>query len=176
MKTSTKMANLPGIYYTKLKFVKSEKTGNYIGFVSKNKKTGLLAGVRENDSKPKKVCVIDKKSVTEEIIPNALYNVSLRTMASNNGFVVIEATPVKFKAVIEVSYIPKALYTVEIKFGNKIICFDPKDGRKASCKTLTGCLELLEKRIDIENQEQILEDFKQCAEHLLEKYYGDGFI
>ena len=46
---------------TKLKFVKSDRTGSWVGFVSINPKNGRVFGVREDDKNPKKVCVTSRE-------------------------------------------------------------------------------------------------------------------
>jgi hypothetical protein len=159
---------------TKLKFVKSEETGAYIGFISKNPKTGRICGVRQDSPFPKKICILDKKLILETLL-NVLYDVTLIPMAEKNGYVVIEAKPVEFKTTITTLYVPKALYIVELKFGNKVIRFDPHCGRKDSIKKLDECLNVVSKRVDIKNLSQVLEDFAIAGHELLKKFKQDGF-
>lgn len=160
---------------TKLKFIKSEQTGAIVSFVSQNPKTGQIRGVRQDEQYPKKICVLDKKLIPDVLL-NTLYECTLIPMSEKDGYVVIEVTPVQFKATIEVSYIPKAIYTVEVKFGNKTILFDPKDGKKDSVRKLEQCRRVLETRVDVKNLPQVLEDFDKSVTNILRKYEQDGFF
>ena len=169
----TNVSEQPKRIYTKLKFAKSEQTGAYIGFVSQNPKTGRIMGVRPDSEFPKKICIIDQK-LSNLIVPNILYDVTLIPMKEKNGYIAIEATPVAFKATIETSYVPKAIYKVEVKFGNKTILFDPVDGKKDSVRTITGVREILEKRMDIENLQDVISDFSEAADLLMKHYNSDG--
>lgn len=161
--------------YTKLKFIKSDKTGAFVSFVSQNPVTGQIRGVRQDEPYPKKICILDKKLACEVFL-NVLYNATLIPMHGKDGYVVIEATPVMFRASIEITYIPKAIYMVEVKFGNKDIVFNPKDGKKDSVKNLRLCRRLLETRLDVENLQDVLEDFDEAAREILKRYERDGFI
>lgn len=64
---------------TKLKFVKSDRTGSWVGFVSINTKNGYVKGVREDAKEPKKVCVVTHE-LAAIIEPNVLYDVELIPM------------------------------------------------------------------------------------------------
>ncbi len=160
---------------TRLKFIKSDKTGAIISFVSQNPRTGQVRGVRQEDSFPKKIAILDKK-LTNEIFLNTLYEAELIPMTNKNGYVVIKADLVQFKAVVETTYLPKVIYKVEVKFGNKTIQFDPYTGRKETVRRLNQCRRLLETRLDIRNIHQVLEDFDDATFNLLKKYEQDGFI
>ena len=163
-----------GTLFTKLKFKKSEKTGMLVGFVSQNPRTGRINGVREDSEYPKQVCIVDA-SIAADIIIGALYNAAIVPMHQKKGYIVIEATPYQFKAEIEICYVPKACYVVNVRFGNKTITFDPKDGRKETTRSLSAVKALLEKRIDIRNVTQVVEDFVDAANTILDKYDHDGF-
>lgn len=160
---------------TKLKFVKSEKTGAIVSFVSQNPKTGRICGVRQDSQYPKKICILDKKLVSEVLL-NVLYDVTMIPMTEKNGYVVIEMTPVEFKATISTTYVKKAIYRVEVKFGNKTIVFDPLDGKKDTIRTLKGCLSVLEKRVDIKDITQVVADFQESANKLLHYMRADGIL
>ena len=160
---------------TKLKFVKSEKTGAIVSFVSQNPKTGRICGVRQDSQYPKKICILDKKLVSEVLL-NVLYDVTMIPMTEKNGYVVIEMTPVEFKATISTTYVKKAIYRVEVKFGNKTIVFDPLDGKKDTIRTLKGCLSVLEKRVDIKDVTQVVADFQESANKLLNYMRADGIL
>lgn len=161
--------------YTKLKFIKSDQTGATISFVSQNPKTGEIRGVRQDSPYPKKICLLDKTLVPETLM-NTLYDATLIPMANKDGYVVIEVNPVQFKATIETTYVPKAIYQIAVKFGNKTIHFDPKDGRKSSVKRLDECRKILETRVDVKNLIDVLDDFDEAVDNLLKKYEQDGFI
>lgn len=163
-----------GTIFTKLKFKKSEQSGRLVGFISQNPKSGRIKGVREDSEFPKQVCVVDA-TIAPEIIVGALYNVAIVPMYNKKGFIVIEAVPCQFKAEIEVNYVRNAIYIVNVKFGNKTITFDPKDGRKESTRSLSAVKALLEKRIDIRNITQVVEDFVDAAHDILKKFEHDGF-
>lgn len=160
---------------TKLKFVKSEKTGAIVSFVSQNPKTGRICGVRQDSQYPKKICILDKKLVSEVLL-NVLYDVTMIPMTEKNGYVVIAMTPVEFKATISTIYVKKAIYRVEVKFGNKTIVFDPLDGKKDTIRTLKGCLSVLEKRVDIKDITQVVADFQESANKLLNYMRADGIL
>lgn len=158
---------------TKLKFVKSDKTGSYIGFVSQKQKSHTYFGVRQDCPYPKKVCVLDKK-LTCEILTNVLYDVELVPMRERNGFIVVSAVPCEFAATIETLYTPKIQYRINVKFGNKCITYDPLDGEKDSVKKLSACRAILEKRVDIKDLSQVLNDFDKAASDLLNQMFADG--
>lgn len=96
-------------------------------------------------------------------------------MAEKNGYIVIDVTPVQFKATIETTYVPKAIYVVEVKFGNKVIRFDPMDGRKETIRTIDGCKGMLERRVDIKDITQVVDDFVEAATDIMRKFKNDGF-
>lgn len=163
-----------GTIFTRVKFTKSERTGQPIGFISQNPVNKMYNGVREDSKFPKSVCIVDAKLIPE-IILGVLYKVAVVPMHNKHGFIVIEAEPYQFKATIEQCYIPKACYVLEVKFGNQVIRFDPKDGKKDSMRTISGCRDLLEKRMDIANLADVVDEFISAASDLVEKYRRDGF-
>ena len=75
---------------SQLKFAKSERTGELIGFVSRHSKTRKLMGVREDSRFGKQICVLseDLKGTVE---PNILYSVELKPMHNAKGYVVVAA-------------------------------------------------------------------------------------
>lgn len=160
---------------TKLKFVRSNESGAYISFVSQNPKTGRICGVRQDSEYPKKICILDKKLMCQVLL-NTLYDATLIPMAEKNGYIVVDVSPVQFKATIETSYVPKAIYVVEVKFGNKVIRFDPLDGRKDSIRILEECKNVLAKRTDIQNIMQVIDDFVAAATNIKNRYISDGFL
>lgn len=152
--------------YTKLKFEKSDLTGAIISFVSQNPVTGRICGVRQDSPYPKKICILDKK-LSSNILLNVLYECTLIPMSERNGYVVIAAEPVQFKATVTKTYVKHNIYLVEVKFGNKTIRFDPYNGRKDSIKSLPQCRAVLEKRVDVQDIMQVVEDFEAAAQEIL---------
>lgn len=162
---------------TKLKFIKSDRNGALISFVSQNTVTNVVCGVRQESPYPKKIVIIDKK-IANNIIVNMLYDCVLIPMTSvrnertgenhTPGFIAIEANPVQFKATVSTKYERGIKYMVEVSFGNKVIRFDPFRGSKESVKSLKACRAILEKRYDVQDLLQVLEDFDIAAGNLLE--------
>ena len=60
---------------TQLKFVKSEKSGELIGFVSKTK-DNILKGVREDSIYKKRICILAEE-LKGSVLPNTLYEVAV---------------------------------------------------------------------------------------------------
>ena len=157
---------------SQIKFAKSEQTGEIIGFVSRHSKTRKLKGVRENSPFGKKICVLSQ-DLKGCIIPNILYNVELKTMHKSNGYVVVSAIPIRFKAHVETVIVPLQTYQVHITFGNKTVYFDPKNGKSSSSKTIEGVLNVLIERQDIDNLESVIAGFKKQAFSLIEQMEKD---
>ena len=105
--------------------------------------------------------------LASEILLNVLYDCTLIPMTERNGYVVIAAEPVQFKATVTKTYVKNNIYTVEVKFGNKTIRFDPFNGRKDSIKSLPACKAILERRVDVKNILQVVEDFDTAANEIL---------
>lgn len=160
---------------SQLKFAKSECTGELIGFVSRHSKTRKLMGVREDSKFGKQICVLSAE-LKGQIEPNLLYDVGLKPMHKANGYVVVSACPIFFKAQIETTIVLKAIYQVTIIFGNKKIYFDPKDGKSSQSRTVEGVLSVLSCRKDIENKDDVIQDFLQQAESLIRRMEQDGYI
>jgi hypothetical protein len=158
-----------------LKFAKSEETGELIGFVSRHAKSNQLKGVREDSKFGKKICVLSQ-NLKGTIIPNVLYNVEMKSMHTGNGYVVVSATPTLFKARVETVIEPESIYQVNITFGNKTIYFDPLHGKSPSSKTIEGVLRVLTERKDIENKEDVIENFTKQACILVQQMEKDGYI
>ena len=121
---------------SQLKFAKSERTGELIGFVSRHSKTRKLMGVREDSRFGKQICVLSE-DLKGTIEPNILYSVELKPMHNAKGYVVVAATPVLFQAHVETIIVPKTLYQVTVTFGNKDFlrsqgwkeCYEPYNRR-----------------------------------------------
>lgn len=162
---------------TKLKFTKSEKNGALISFVSQNPVNNVVCGVRQDSPYPKKIVIIDREKANN-ILTNVLYDCTLIPMTpvlnektgENHipGYIAIEATPVQFKATVTTKYIRGIKYMVEVSFGNKTIRFDPFRGKKESVKSLAACRAILEKRYDVQNLLEVVEDFEMAAINIVE--------
>lgn len=163
---------------TKLKFIKSEKNGALISFVSKNPVNNVVCGVRQDSPYPKKIVIIDRE-IANNILVNVLYDCALipmtkvlneKTGDKNHipGYIAIEASPVQFKATVTTKYIRGIKYNVEVTFGNKVIRFDPFKGQKESVKSLPACRAILEKRYDVKDLMDVVEDFETAAINLME--------
>ena len=160
---------------SQIKFAKSDETGELIGFVSRHSKTRKLKGVRETSHYGKKICVLSEE-IKGTILPNVLYNVELKDMRNNNGYVVVSAEPVQFAAKIETIIIPKTIYQVTITFGNKTIYYDPKDGKSPSSRTVEGVVKILSGRLDIADCQSIISVFKNQATQLNISMERDGIF
>ena len=68
---------------TQLKFVKSERTGELVGFVSKTK-DNVLKGVREDSIYRKRICLLSEE-LKGSVLPNILYEVELKPMHSGKN-------------------------------------------------------------------------------------------
>lgn len=167
---------------TKLKFIKSEKNGALISFVSQNPVNGVVCGVRQDSPYPKKIVIIDRET-SSHILVNVLYDCVLipmtevqNTKTGENhipGYIAIEANPVQFRATVTTNYVRGSRYQVEVAFGNKIIRFDPFRGQKESVKSLPACLAVLEKRCDVRDLCDVVESFNAAAISLVEQLKQD---
>ena len=142
----------------RLRFMKSEKTGYIVGFVSQNPVTGIWHGVPEDKPYPKKICVLDR-SLVPYILLKKLYDVEMVPMRDKDGFVAKTANPVSYPAKIVCSHIPGMLYHVEAVFGGKRIIFDPSETDDRSVCEMERAIEKLRMRTDVENLEQAVEEF-----------------
>ena len=158
---------------SQLKFAVSDETGELIGFVSRHSKTKKLKGVRESSPYGKKICVLSE-DLKGTVQPDILYDVQLKDMRSNNGYVVVSAIPVRFGAKVESNVISKSIYRVIVSFGNKTIYYDPKDGKSPSSRTVDGVLKVLGSRCDIADQHSVIDEFKKQAVALNRKMENDG--
>lgn len=168
--------------YTKLKFIKSEKNGALISFVSQNPVNNVVCGVRQDSPYPKKIVIIDK-NLSSHILINVLYDCVLIPMTTVKnektgedhipGYIAIEANPVQFKATVSTKYVRGSKYQVEVIFGNKIIRFDPYRGQKESVKSFPACLAVLEKRCDVKDLMYVVENFTAAATELTEQLKQD---
>lgn len=160
---------------SRIKFRRCKETGEIYGLVSRKPNDQLLKGVSEKCPFGKKICVLSE-DLKGTIEPGILYDVELREMHNKRGFVVVAATPRLFKAAIETSVKPRSVYRVTITFGHKVIYFDPKHGRTPSSRTIEGVVKVLQERKDIENKDQVIEQFKAAADGLIACMQADGHV
>lgn len=161
---------------TKLKFIKSDRNGALISFVSQNPVNKVVCGVRQDSPYPKKIVIIDRE-IAHNLIVDMLYDCVLIPMTAVQnpktgemhipGYIAIEATPVQFKATVTTKYIRGVKYNVEVSFGNKVIRFDPFRGIKETTKSLNACRAVLEKRCDVRDIMDVVDDFNTAASNLL---------
>ena len=64
---------------TKLKFIKSERNGALISFVSQNPVNNVVCGVRQDSPYPKKIVIIDRELSNNGLV-NVLYDCVLIPM------------------------------------------------------------------------------------------------
>ena len=158
-----------GLEKSRIKLTLTQE-GQLIGFVSRNKKTGELYGVRENTTHYKTVCVLSDHLQNVGLEPDVLYEVLLKPMRNHGGFVIINARPILFRAQMEILIIPDQEYKISISFGNKTIYFDPVHGRTSTSKTIDGVAQEIKKRKDMLNKEHILKQFYEQANKLMKEY------
>lgn len=127
------------------------------GFVTKS--NGSWRGCREDENK-KKIVLVDS-SIAQTIVPNVLYSCSLIPMRKDEGFIVKSASLIKFKGIISTTC-RNNIFLVSIKFGNKIIIYNPasKERRKRDIKTVA---DNLRNRVDLENAQEVAEEFISTA-------------
>lgn len=154
---------------TKMKLVKSSDTGYIVGFVSRNPKTGVWRGVRQDSAFPKKVCVLDRRLIPYTLT-NRLYDVTMIPMKNKDGFVIVEAQPVMFKAKINTYHVEKQIYKVEVLFGGSSIIYDPMEGRLQSVKDLQTAVDTLRQRTDIQDINTIVEQFSNESSKILSAF------
>lgn len=150
---------------TNIKFKQNEK-GVFYGFVTKNQK-GSWRGCNEEDDVRKKIVFVDKHD-DKDMIPNTLYQVSLIPMTSDHGFIALNPKLVQFVAKIETEA-DNNKYRVTVKFGNKIIIYDPTSPNKKK-NDIQTIVNLLKSRADLKYKEAVTEEFLDCACLLLSIY------
>ena len=154
---------------TYLKFQRSERDKtSLVSYVRKEK--GSWKGCHENEDYKKKIVLVDA-STSLTMLENVLYDVTLVPMKQRDGFVAISAEPVRFPARID-TIIDDSRYAVEVRFGHKLIVYDPAspmDNRRS----IDGIIQVLSRRIDIREPERVVSDFKEAAETVLAYYRAD---
>lgn len=165
---------LANVVYTKLKFMPSKTFDTLVGFVSRNHKTKMLCGVREDSPLKKKVCVLNKP-LRGSILANTLYDCTLVPARQGNCYIVVEANVTQFNAHVSSQYVKGSTYFVQVEFGGSSIVFDPLHGKQESVKNLDACKEVLEKRVDIKNIGQVVKDFMEAGRMMLRLLNRDKY-
>ena len=160
---------------SQIKFAKSPQTGEIIGFVSRHPKNKRLIGVEEKSPYGKKICVLSE-DLKGKVKPGITYSVDLKPMHNGQGYVVVSADEKRFPAEIKLTVVPHAIYQATVTFGYKTIYFDPKDGASRKSKTFAGALQAIRSRNDIENQDEVVEEFRKAANELLRIMERDGYF
>lgn len=124
---------------TNIVFAPHSKTGRMCGFISKV--GNRWRGVRETDESPKIIVLVDTE-LTKRIEQNVLYKCRLVPMIGRLGYVAVTASPLQYKARVEVEMTGRT-YKVYVKFGNKSITFDPnsRDPRFNNYNNVVSSLE-----------------------------------
>lgn len=159
--------------HTLLKFVQSEHNSSMVSYVSTNPVNGQVKGVRADSEFPHKI-VVCAQAIQPVILAGVLYRATIVPMNSGKGYVCKEAEPVQFKATVKTNYVPKESYQIVVSFGNKALVFDPFKGKKASVLTTMGFVDLLEHRVDLQDQDKVVMEFKVMADELLKQMRKDG--
>ncbi len=160
---------------TQLKLVVSKKSGKLVGFVYRHVKTKKLLGVREDDRCGKQICLLSDEIPEESVRPNKLYQAYLTAMHNGNGYVITSLQPIEFPAQVQLKITPRRQYHITISFGNKVIYYDPVNGRSPSSRTLEGVVKLIKEREDIEDTQQVINDLLEQADMLDALMERDNF-
>lgn len=143
--------------------IKFEKHRNYatlVGFTTRH--NGSWIGCYAEDPYKKKIILPDK-DLAPSLKEHVLYRATLIPMRLKDGFVAINATPVKFNARIETINEKGGKWRVEVCFGHKRLVYDPnaKDNRKRS--DLKVFMETLASRIDIASLPLVIDDVMEIV-------------
>lgn len=136
----------------------SRNEGRLYGFVTKE--NGSWKGCREEDERPKKI-VFPHSDYENTIVEGMLYWVTLYPICNNKCFVATLVTLAKFDAKIE-TIARKGIFLVYVKFGNKKITYNPLSD-EPKMKDIKGIADYLRGRIDLNNAQQVAEDFLDAA-------------
>lgn len=150
---------------TNIKFKKNEQ-GHLYGFVTKVK--GSWRGVHEEDKEVKKKIVLVDPMAETDIVPDRLYHCSLVPMECDNGFVVMNAKVVTFHAKID-TFASGDDYHVDVKFGHKIITYDPSSQLHIK-NNMQSIADMLRKRWDLVKPMEVADNFLDAATIVLTLY------
>ena len=156
--------NMTQIIRTNIKFKKNER-GSFYGFVTKTEK-GSWRGVRESDGIKKKIVFVDPMA-ENGMVENMLYHCTLVPMTEGDGFIVMNASAVHFKAKIETHI--DGEYYVKVSMGYKSVIYEPgsDDPRKNNMQVVA---DMLRKRNDLTDAMQVADDFLDAATLVLMLY------
>jgi len=157
-----------GIIRTKIKFFKSTRTGNPVGFVTY--KDHHFVGVREEDSCLKSVVIVPNYLVYLVEL-DCLYEVSITQLPKDNGYEVVELEKVLFKAEISQEIVTGKKYGVVVKYGNKKIKW-AYGGVKS--KSIVGLK--IASSFEIADNSLVLEEFNWLVDEVSKKAQKDGFV
>lgn len=150
----------------KLRFTKSKKDGNLISFVSKHPTLGLLCA-REDDRRFRKSIVLISPEIKEAIKAGVQYEAEVIPMRNGaRGYICTSASPVTYEASLEMIHVKKAIYQIEIKWGNQKHFYDPFTGRKATINDYNVVAGYLADRADISNKSEFVGAFLKAAREL----------
>lgn len=166
---------LPRKLKTKIKFERHQETQAMIGFVSYSNSQHKWVGVRREANTPKVICLLDKR-LALEAKENVLYDVTLVPMVGKRGFVAIRADITQFNAKVSSCYVKKAIYQVDLRYGNRVIKFDPLDGKKDSIKMADKCLSYVDGLMDIANKAEVYRQFREAVEEIQRLFENDFFF
>lgn len=166
------VSELANVVYTRLKFESNEKCG-MAGYVSQNHTTKQWRGVTSSDRYRRVICVASKE-LKPLLSTNVLYETAMVPMRSGKGFVAVDAYPYEFKATVELTYVPKVVYELHVRFGNRDIIYSPVDGRHETVRKFSSFRRLLEKRVDIRDKDRVLERVDAEASRLVAMCEKEG--
>lgn len=155
---------------TKIKFAESKlDKAVLVGYVTKDDQN-FIRGCRETDPVKKKV-VIPDEIIAPGIMTNVLYECSLKPMKSGSGYIAVSADICQFPAVVDTT-VSNNRFKVEVRFGGKVVTYDPQFGIDDSRRTVEGALAILEGRVDIRDKQQVIKAFLRSA-NMVHSLYKD---
>lgn len=156
---------------TNIKFSKglNNVENKLYGFVTRV--NGSWRGCRSDE--PKKKIVFVEESVADSIIPNSLYNVTLKPMNNGDGFIAISVREVKFPAQITTT-VKDSEFQVKVSFGNANLIYNPFSSFERE-KNIVAIANLIRCRKDLLNPLKVAEDFinEACIVSRLAKQYSN---
>ena len=140
---------------TNIKFMPHSKSGQLVGFISKIGDS--WRGVREDANCPKIIVLIDAE-LTKKIEKNTLYKCRLIPMNGKLGYVAVNASPLLYKARVEVEMTGRS-YKVFVRFGNQSIVYDP-NSRNPKFNSFDNIVNTLEEAQCIKNLGEVIEELR----------------
>ncbi|MCI6119449.1 MAG: hypothetical protein MR717_09250 [Prevotella sp.] len=143
-----------------IKFEKHRDFGTLVGFTTR--KNGSWMGCYSSDACKKKVVLPDKE-LSPALVEHVLYRTTLIPMKSKDGFVAINATPVKFNARIETISEKDGSWRIEVKFGHKRLVYDPSAKNNRHRSDIDVFTRTLSERVDIASLPMVIDDFMEAV-------------